>query len=807
MEKYICIHGHFYQPPRENPWLNEVEVQDSAYPFHDWNERITAECYARNSASRILDEEGKVVDIINNYARMSFNFGPTLIEWMEKKAPDIYEAIIRADKESLERFNGHGSAVAQVFNHMIMPLANERDKHTQVIWGIKDFESRYNRYPEGIWLGETAADTATLEVLAAHDIKYTILSPYQANKYRKIGEEKWHDAVGAKIDPRRAYKCNLPSGKSIALFFYDGPVSQGIAFEGLLNSGEAFAERLLSTFTDDGDEVQLMHIATDGETYGHHHKLGEMALSYALHHIEENNLAKVTVYGEFLEMFPPEYEAQITENTSWSCAHGVERWRSNCGCNTGGPNSGSQEWRKPIRESFNWLRDELVPYYEQEMSKYCDDPWHVRNEYISIAYDRRHEKVVAFLKEFSNRELKKEEEVQFLKLLEMQYHAMLMFTSCGWFFDEVSGLETVQDIMYASRAVQLAKETGGPDLEEELIERLTEAKSNIKEMKNAGEHYRKFVMTTKIDLMRVGAHYAVLSLFSDYPEDFKLYSFTAHSAKRENYEAGRQKLAVGRARIFSEVTWEETTVSFAVLHMGDHHLFGGVREFQGDEAYGVMHDDIVNAFRQGNVQEVINYLDKHFGMHNYSFWHLFRDDQIMVLNKVFEAAITNIEYQLKQTYDTNYPLVQAIQGLNMKIPKPIKMGVDFIINNKLKQVIEASKINVSDLRKVIDEVEHISVGLDQVTLGYLISRRIVRMMRRVSKRYAKVEYLKGKLKILEMLLSLPIELDLWEAQNVAFHFRQDHYEEFGQKAEQGDERAQQWVAAVDELMEQLNMKL
>jgi alpha-amylase/alpha-mannosidase (GH57 family) len=321
-KKYICIHGHFYQPPRENPWLNKVELQESAYPYHDWNHRINAECYVRNSASRILDEDGRIEAIMNNYAWMSFNIGPTLLAWMENETPETYKAILQADKDSMELFSGHGSALAQAYNHLIMPLANERDQETQVIWGIEDFRSRYKRDPEGMWLGETAVNTSTLEMLAKHGIKFTILSPYQAKRVRKIGTKDWKDATHAKVDSKKAYKCKLPSGNEIALFFYDGPASQGVAFEGLLNNGVRFAERLQGLFSDNHD-LELAHIATDGESYGHHHKLGEMALSYCLDHLEKQEGINLTVYGEFLEKFPPEYEAEIIENTSWSCYHGV----------------------------------------------------------------------------------------------------------------------------------------------------------------------------------------------------------------------------------------------------------------------------------------------------------------------------------------------------------------------------------------------------------------------------------------------------------------------------------------------------
>ena len=417
---YLCIHGHFYQPPRENPWLEAIERQDSAYPYHDWNERITAECYAPNAVSRILDEKARIRELSNNYERISFNFGPTLLHWMQHHAPETYQAVLDADRRSVERFGGHGSAIAQVYNHMILPLANERDRRTQVIWGVRDFERRFGRKPEGMWLAETAADTASLEALAEQGIRYTILAPNQAARVRPLpagvaaegagngaaepaagpgdadaapagadaapagaagedgaggatshgdrhggGEEGWVDVSGSRVDPTRPYLCRLPSGREIVLFFYDGPISRAVAFEGLLRSGDRFAGRLADMFDDRRDWPQLGHIATDGETYGHHHRYGDMALARALRVIEKRLDIRLTNYGEYLALHPLVWEAQIIEATSWSCAHGVDRWRADCGCSTGGKPEWTQRWRAPLRAALDWLRDELAPLVKE----------------------------------------------------------------------------------------------------------------------------------------------------------------------------------------------------------------------------------------------------------------------------------------------------------------------------------------------------------------------------------------------------------------------------------------------------------
>lgn len=806
MHRYICIHGHFYQPPRENPWLNEVELQDSAYPYHDWNHRITAECYARNSASRILDHQGRIVDIINNYSRISFNFGPTLLEWMEKEAPEVYQAILNADKESMRRFNGHGSAIAQVYNHVIMPLANERDKQTQVIWGIKDFEARFGRKPKGMWCGETAVNTETLEVLVEHGIEFTILSPYQAKSVRKIGDVKWDDATGARVDSRNAYICNLPSGKSINIFYYDGPISQGIAFEGLLNNGEAFANRLLGRL-ERNNKPQLLNIATDGETYGHHHRYGEMGLSYCLHHIEEHNLAKLTIYADFLEKFPPLYETQIIENSSWSCAHGIERWRSNCGCHTGGNHGWHQEWRGPLRKTFDWLRDTLIPIFEHGMLEFVEDPWQVRNDYIHVLRNRSQENVDNFLKKQTIKALSQQDKVRILKLLEMQYHALLMYTSCGWFFDEVTGIETMQDVLYAARALQLAEEITGEDLEPTFIQYLNKVPSNIKAYDSAAHAYLKVVRPAIVTLLRVGAHFAVSSIFAKDPEKIKLYSYTAKADHYENFKAGKHTLAIGKILIQSEVTWEQNEISFAVLHLGDHNLFGGVREYLDPESFDQMRKDIYASFRKGNVPGIIVLMDKHFGTHNYSFWHLFKDDQKKILDDVLEYNNIGVEGLFRQIYDNNYPIMQAIKELNMPLPKPLKIPVDFIINSKLEKIIKANPIDIKELSATIEESQRLSVDIDDLTLSFITGERLTKIMDELSKDPHDFSCLKMAVNLLLETKKLHIHLDAWEAQNIIFFMGKKYYPQFFNQKEQGDFQAEMWCNLFSTLCENLNVSV
>ena len=498
MNKFLCIHGHFYQPPRENPWLGVIEEQKTAAPHHDWNERITSECYQPNARTTILNNQDRPIRVVNNYSNMSFNIGPTLLSWMEQYATDTYHAILEADKESQKKFSGHGSAIAQVYNHMIMPLANERDKETQVIWGIKDFERRFNRKPEGMWLAETAVDIKTLEVLAEHDITFTILSPTQAQQVKLIGAKEWADVNEGKVDTQIPYICPLPSGKSITLFFYDGQIADETAFGKLLKNGIDFANRLIKEFPKHKKKPRLVSIANDGETYGHHHEFGNMALAYMVHHVEKNELATITIYGEFLAKNPPTYEVQIMENTSWSCSHGIERWKAHCGCRLDLKKDWSQDWRKYLRKSLDWLRDELASLFEQSMAPYYDDPWAVRNNYISVMLEDSPANQQLFLWELSAKELSVGDQQKIRDLLEMQRYAMLMYTSCGWFFDDISGLETIQILCYAAKAMQLAVKIGGKDYEEEFLSHLESAKSNIPEMENGKTIYNLTVKSAMV---------------------------------------------------------------------------------------------------------------------------------------------------------------------------------------------------------------------------------------------------------------------------------------------------------------------
>jgi alpha-amylase/alpha-mannosidase (GH57 family) len=766
MERFICIHGHFYQPPRENPWLESIEIQDSAYPYHDWNERITAECYAPNTASRNLDGEGRIMGIVSNYSRISFNFGPTLLSWMERYSPDTYRAIQAADRQSIIWRSGHGAALAQVYNHIIMPLANWRDKRTQVRWGIKDFEHRFQRFPEGMWLAETAVDMETLEVLAEEKIRFTILAPHQAGRVRRIGVGKWKDVTGSRIDPSQAYLCRLPSGRSITIFFYDGPISQAVAFEKLLNSGEVFASRLMSGFIDQSTHPQLVHIATDGETYGHHHAFGEMALGHALNHIEVNQLARLTNYGEYLELYPATHEVQIIENTSWSCMHGIERWRNDCGCNSGGNGGWNQQWRKPLLDAMDWLSDQVATGYEKRMADYVKDPWEARNEYIDVMLDRSEENVAAFLLRHSSRPLDEEASIAVLSLLEMQRHAMLMYTSCGWFFDDLSGMETVQIIQYAGRAMQLAEIYCIQGIEGLFLERLALAVSNLPEQGNGAEIYAKYVNSAIIDLIKVGAHYAVSFIFEEYGETTDIFSYGAFREDFLVLHAGQMRVAVGKIFIRSSITRKADRISFCNLYFGGHTLNCGVCLFSGEEEYQAMKQEAVSAFNAGDFAAIIRLIDTRFGMHDYSLKDLFRDEQRHILHLIIASTLQEFEGKFITLYENSKSLMGFLRETGMPVPHYFMTTAETALNLNLQKMFTSETIDAGRLRESINEIKSWDVVVDTVALEFMVRHRTEGAMAALLEEPEDTQRLNELILLVEAMALLPLEVNLWQIQNL-----------------------------------------
>lgn len=786
--KYICIHGHFYQPPRENPWLETVECQESAAPYHDWNERITAECYGPNTASRTLDSKRRIVDIANNYSRISFNFGPTLLSWMEKAYPDIYRAILDADLKSRERYSGHGSALAQVYSHPIMPLANERDRRSQVIWGIADFESRFQRRPEGMWLSETAVDTPTLEALAEQGILFTILAPHQARRVRPLEGGDWESVEGGRVDPKMPYLCRLPSGKSISLFFYDGPPSQEIAFSNLLDNGEWFGRRLLNTFSG-SSAPQLAHIATDGETYGHHRAHGDMALAACLRYIEKAGDVRLTVYGEFLEQYPPTREVEIVENSSWSCAHGVERWRSNCGCNSGLHRGWTQAWRRPLRDTLDWLRDSLTPVFEQGLSQLGFDPWRARDEYIGVILDRGEKNIEEFFRRGTSQKLSPSEQSAALKLLEMARHLMLMYTSCGWFFDDIAGLETVQIICYAARAIELA----GGGLEEEFISRLAQAPGNVRHLEDGSRVYRKLVRPSRRLPESIGGQYGISSLFQDYPEESELYGYRVRQNWYDRTRAGKRVLAVGAITLTSLTTREETDLDFASLYLGDNTVVGGVQEVAGDRTAKDYGPQLKEAFLKSNLSAIIRLLDRHFPGRILGLDQLLPDERKKLIHRALEGTVREVESALHSLAEHHYPLIRALKEAGLSLPPALSWTVQCTINTELRETLKAEKLNISRLREAVAEAHKWDFRPDNGLLRGYAEKWLEEMVDRLRQTPEDSSRLTRLESFLRLVVSGPLQVSLWSAQNRYFQVGRELLSDMLHRQEAGDASAGRWV--------------
>ena len=791
-ERYICIHGHFYQPPRENPWLEAVETQDSAAPYHDWNERVTAECYAPNGAARIVNAENRIIRILNNYGRISFNFGPTLLSWLEINAGRVYRMILDADADSQKRFGGHGSAIAQVYNHVIMPLTSTRDRITQIRWGIADFERRFQRRPEGMWLPETAVDSESLELLAAEGIRFVVLAPHQCARTRSLNHGEavqltfeqagdlenvgWIETPNGSVDTRHPYLVRLRDDRSIAVFFYDGPISRAIAFEGLLNDGDNFVRRLLDGFSKESAGAQLVHVATDGETYGHHHRHGEMALAWALKQIEEKHYAQLTNYGQFLEKFPPSHEAQIFDNTSWSCAHGVERWRSNCGCN-GGRAGWNQRWRAPLRVALDVVRDGAAPLIRECAAGLFRDLDAARNAYIDVILNRG--ATDAFLATHASHLLSGAERTTALQLMELERNAMLMYTSCGWFFDDISGIETVQIIAYAGRALHIALklfEEKGAALEAEFIQALEPAKSNIAAQGNGAEIYQRYVKSERIDLEQVAAHYAISSIFTTYGVTTEMFCFTVRRLALEVVNSGRGRLLVGQASIRSNLTGLEETVAFAVLYFGDQNITAVVKPY-GDQPSSdarAAYADFVRETRamviRADFPAVVRAFDRYFPGPAYSIRSLFRDEQRRIVGFILKPLLSEVEANLASIYENQSSLLHFLSQARLPRPDALTLAATFAINAGLRRALESEPIEALQVRTYLDLAAADQVALNAPQLSYIadqtMKRAMIDLQTEVVDRAEETSTLENILLVARTLNELPFELNLWQAQNI-----------------------------------------
>ena len=733
---YICVHGHFYQPPRENPYLDAIERQPSAAPAHDWNERILHECYRPNAFARILNAQGEVTCIVNNYEYISFNIGPTLMSWLERHDLETYQRILEADRKSCLRFNGHGNAIAQVYNHIILPLANEPDKYTQIRWGKADFRSRFGRDPEGMWLAETAVDYPTLEALADEDIRFIILAPSQAQRCRVMGygdrpPEEWHEVGGGQIDPTRPYRCflNRPAkpGKRnyVDIFFYDGPISRDMGFNEVLNTAQHFVGRLGQAVRGDHRPAQLISVATDGETFGHHRGGAEKTLAYAVTTELPQHGWMVTNYAYYLTLNPPTWEVELKPVTAWSCSHGVDRWQDDCGCGGGG--EWHQQWRHPLRQALNWLRDQLAEVFESAGSKFFQDPWQARDAYVQVIRDRSPENIERFISAYQKRSLKTTEACDALRLLEMQRHALLMYTSCGWFFEELSRPEGTQLLRYAARAIELAGEVTGLQLEAEFMERLADAPSNVSYFKDGAGVYRHLAIPSRVTLEQVAAHYAISSLFTTYHREQRIYCYSIHQADYQRQRMGPLTLAIGQLEIVSEITREKASLAFAVLHIGGWDFHCCIRRFRGRLDYSNAKAKLFEVLSQASAAQTVLALNRLFGDQAYSLQDLFAEERHRIMQLLSQENLERLDQLYTQVYRDNYGILMAFHRDRLPVPQELQVAAEIALSNRALKSLrrleqEASDPNlhplqvglshIAELEAIATEASHFSCQLN-----------------------------------------------------------------------------------------------
>ncbi len=790
-KKYLTIHGHFYQPPRENPWIEEIEIQDSAYPHHDWNEKISWQCYNPNSASRMVNSNNSIIKISNNYKYMSFNFGPTLLSWLETHDNDAYERILKADRESLKLYNGHGCAIAQVYNHIILPLANRNDKVTQVIWGLKDFQKRFKRNTEGIWLAETAVDAQTLEVLIECGIKYTILSPHQAKCIKPIDGTQWQDVSWGQIDPSQPYRYfveGTDKEKYIDLFFYDGSISKSVAFDNLLQDGKKFIHRLNDGYVEDRNRPQIVNIATDGESYGHHTKFGDMALAYVLK-IGAGELGfEITNYANFLEMYPPTMEVDIKPVSAWSCSHGVGRWCEDCGCSTGAQPHWNQKWRKPLRQALDYLRDELINICLTNGTKYYKDFWAARNNYIDVILDRSEDNINEFFKENAKKQLSATEKVNAIKLMEIQRFAQLMYTSCGWFFADISGIETVQILKYAARAIELASDFSKTNYEKTFLSILQKAKSNIIEFGNGKDIYNRWVKTSIVDFNKIVAQYAIESSFDGYDntkKEIDLYCFKIKKIAYKKFKNLNSILTVARVEIKSNITLEKKEMSFVLLQTQGYDSYCATKEFKCQEDFLTEKKDILSAFNTSSVVGVLQTIELYYGSRFYTLKDIPIDKRKSILKNLVIKKLENAARTYSELYESLLSPISYLNDLGMDIPESFRVCAKYTLLSKLEdELSDLSDLNNKKKLENLSEIKTLSdkfhIKLEQEKTTKILSEKLTDLLNKF-KNETTLKNSQELLDYFDLIEKLQISTNIALAQNIFYYFFCNDFENFVKK--------------------------
>ena len=727
MTTSLVIHGHFYQPPRENPWTGHVEREPSAHPYHDWNERIHRECYRPNGYARVVDAYGRLERIVNNYANLSFNFGPTLLSWLESRHPETYARILEADRESLRRRGGHGNAIAQGYHHAILPLCNERDRRTQIRWGVSDFRQRFGREPESLWLPETACNDATLDALIEEGLKYVILSPHQAERVRPLsdarsrtsGDEGWRSVGQGTVDSSApyAYFHRDGSGRQLAVFFYDGQVAKGVAFDGLLASSHVLLERIERA----AGGGPLVNVATDGESYGHHYRWGDRCIAYALEVEAERRGLRVTNYGEFLASHPPEWEVEVKagpggEGTAWSCSHGLGRWARDCGCHAGSKEGWTQMWRAPLRAALDLLRDDAAEKFETAGGDFFRDPWAARDDYVELLISPEASRE-QFLRRHSSRTLREDERVRALMLLEMQRYAMGMYTSCGWFFNDVSGIETVQVLRYAGRVLDLLDELRLDAPRARFLEVLAEARSNLAGEGSGADVFRRTVKSSRVEPRRVAAHLAISELIED-EEDAESgvaarYAFRQSSSRAEKH--GRISLLTTRLTLETRTTGRRHDYAVAAMHFGDIDYYCALRPFSGEEDFSASAGRLWSQFRTTSLPVMLRLAQEEFGPDEYGLEDLLPEGRQRLSRSVYGSVVERFMEEYERLYEEHRRVIGTLSEAGLKPPLELRAIAELLACRRLENELRAGS-------RTGEYGAALEVALDAASMGYRIER-------------------------------------------------------------------------------------
>jgi alpha-amylase/alpha-mannosidase (GH57 family) len=709
MTTALVIHGHFYQPPRENPWTELIDREPGAHPFHDWNERIAAECYRPNAHARISDSYGRVERIVNNYAGLSFDFGPTLLSWLERASPDTYARVVEADRESARLRGGHGNAIAQGYNHSILPLCDARDRRTQVRWGLTDFRLRFGREAESLWLPETACDEATLDTLVEEGLRFVILSPFQAGRVRALGsgQSGWRDVSDGDVDATVPYKYfhTDGGGRSLAVFFYDGQIARAVAFEGLLASSRAFVGAFAHAARHG---AQLVNVATDGESYGHHFRWGDRCLAYALDTEAARQGFRVTNYGEFLDESEPAFEVELKrgpdgEGTAWSCAHGLGRWTRDCGCNAGAPEGWNQRWRTPLRAAFDLLRDDLAPKFEEACGRLLRDPWEARDAYVELLTDRAASRV-EFLRRREARALTRDDEARSLTLLETSRAAMTMYTSCGWFFNDISGIEAVQTLRYAGRVVELMGDLGLAPPLARFLEVLSEARSNLADKGTGTDIFLRAVEQSRVTPRRVAAHLAISNLIEreGRAAEFESAGYDYQTAEVQKRRHGRVTLETMRLSLEERATARAHDYALAAMHFGEVDYYCALRPYGGREEFDAAASRLWSQFRTASLPALLRLAQAEFGPDEFGLEALLPQGQGRLSRAVFGRLVARLLEEYERVYEDNRRVVERLVEIGFEPPRELSVAAELITGRRLEAELRAQRLGDADYSRACE---------------------------------------------------------------------------------------------------------